>query len=319
MKRILTLSLLALAGVALVAGFALAKSKGKGSPWMGVYTQTVDKDLAEAFDLDTDYGAVINDVVDDSPADQAGLREDDIILMFNGNKVMGDRELRKLVEDASVGDAVTLTILRRGQEKQVKVTLGAFEGEDVRVWSFSSPQSPSKSYTFNWSSDKAYGYAGVSLLGISDELAGHFGAAGGGVLINTVEEESPAAKAGLKVGDVIVAIDGEEVDEVMAVVDLIHEKDDGEIARFEVIRSGRPATVEVPIELRKDASFGFGPGVMFFDDDNFDWRRLPGFGRTLDLRRAITDDTDVDGEMSELRKELKDLGRELQELKKSLE
>ena len=74
----------------LAFGFSTVPAKSKRyshTTWLGITTQTVDDDLAGAFDLPVEYGVIINQVIDDSPAEEAGLEEDDIIISFNGDKI----------------------------------------------------------------------------------------------------------------------------------------------------------------------------------------------------------------------------------------
>ena len=83
-------------GLAMVVVFATAALSWAGV-WLGVYTQEVDPDLAEAFALEVDRGAIINEIIEASPADEAGLREDDIIISFGGDRVRDDDDLIDLV------------------------------------------------------------------------------------------------------------------------------------------------------------------------------------------------------------------------------
>ena len=62
--------------------------------------------------MSVDYGAIVNDIVDDSPADEAGLEEDDIIIEFDGKVVRDDDDLSDLIFDSSPGDEISLTIVR---------------------------------------------------------------------------------------------------------------------------------------------------------------------------------------------------------------
>ncbi|MBD3332012.1 PDZ domain-containing protein, partial [candidate division GN15 bacterium] len=82
MSRKLTLAVLAVTALALiVGGSSMAKTKSHG--WLGVFTQEVEPEIARAFDLGVKYGAIINEVVEDSPAEKAGLKADDVIVAFN--------------------------------------------------------------------------------------------------------------------------------------------------------------------------------------------------------------------------------------------
>ena len=138
MKTTAKLLFIAVLAVAVVGFSADAKPK---SAWMGVYTQTVDDDLAEAFDLKADYGAIVNEVVKGSPADEAGLQEDDIIIKFNGDRVWDSRELTDFVRDHNPGDQVTVTVLRDGAEQELSLTLDRRRASDVS-WGLTVPRAP---------------------------------------------------------------------------------------------------------------------------------------------------------------------------------
>lgn len=108
------------------------KTKGRIiTPWLGVRYMIVNSDLKEKNNLSVDYGALITRgsepgelaVLPGSPADKAGLIENDIILEFNGVKVDGKNSLIALIGKCSVGDEIALKILRKGAEKQIKVKL----------------------------------------------------------------------------------------------------------------------------------------------------------------------------------------------------
>lgn len=124
-------------------GFALPINEAKNTiesvkkdgriirPWLGVRYVLINKSIAEANKLNVDYGALIvrgenrTDlaVIPGSPADKAGLVENDIILEVNGKKINEDNPLVKVIGKFKVGEEITLKILRKGEEKEVKVKL----------------------------------------------------------------------------------------------------------------------------------------------------------------------------------------------------
>ncbi|HVT45708.1 MAG TPA: PDZ domain-containing protein [Thermoanaerobaculia bacterium] len=87
------------------------------------------------------------------------------------------------------------------------------------------------------------GFIGVELLNLTPELRSHFGAANGGILVSRVTADGPAAKAGLRVGDLITAIDGVAVDSSNAAGRLIQSKKEGEQVRIDVLRNGARQTL----------------------------------------------------------------------------
>ena len=101
--------------------------------YLGVYVQPVDADLARTFGLDRAYGALIGDVVDDSPADKAGLKAGDVILEFDGKRVENSQSLPTMVSTQRPGDKKKLRILREGDEMTVKVVLDELAEEMAAV------------------------------------------------------------------------------------------------------------------------------------------------------------------------------------------
>ena len=309
---------------------------GSRTAWLGVYTQEVDDEMAEDYDLTVDHGAIIDEIVDDSPAEEAGLEEDDIIIEFDGKVVRDDDDLSDLILDSRPGDTVSLTIIRDGKEQQIKVELerrprsASWYGDrgwfDVprapkvpRVPSIPAPPSVPDYYYFN--SDEEYPYIGVSLLEVSRKTAISLGAEKGGVLIDDVEKGSPAAEAGLQAGDLIVAVDDEKIFEADDIREIIEDKDEGEIARITYFRNRQQATVDVKVALDEDGGYyGHSQIIRLPDVPDVDIRapKLKGlhYGYSLD-----GDDHELDAykdAMKDYQKELKKLKFEMRDLKKSL-
>ncbi|MCK8823883.1 S1C family serine protease [Fuchsiella alkaliacetigena] len=93
-------------------------------PWLGVYMQPITKDIAKHFQLEADKGALIADVLADSPADSAGLRAGDVILEVNDQSIEDPEEVVELVQQLEVDEQVVLRILRDGHRQYKPVTLG---------------------------------------------------------------------------------------------------------------------------------------------------------------------------------------------------
>jgi serine protease Do len=302
MNKHLKIGLMAALAVAVLITLAFAGSR---TAWLGVYTQEVDDEMAEDYDLTVDHGAIIDEIVDDSPAEEAGLEEDDVIIKFDGKVVRDDDDLSDLILDSRPGDTVSVTIVRDGKEQQINVELGRrprsstwsgdfgwYEAPHAprmpkvpRVPSIPAPPSVPDYYYFN--SDEDYPYIGVSLLEVSRKTAVSLGAEKGGVLIDDVEKGSPAAQAGLQAGDLIVAIDDEKIFEAEDVQEVIWEKDEGDIARITYLRNRQASTVDVKVELNEDGnSWGHSQVIRIPDMPDIDVSapRLKGlyYGRYLD-------------------------------------
>lgn len=118
-------------GIGFAIPIHLAKSiadqiigKGYAShPWMGVYLDTVDTQISAYYRLPVDYGAIIMDVVKNSPADKSGIKRGDIIVEFNGEKITTADDLVVRVMRCKVGDKVRLGVVRGDQRLTIEVTL----------------------------------------------------------------------------------------------------------------------------------------------------------------------------------------------------
>src|SRR5262245_5749837 len=101
--------------------------------WLGVSVQTMTPELARSFGSSTSHGALIGDVVPESPAARAGLRRGDIVLAVDGEPVADSRRLTLRISQAAPGTAVELKLLRDGREQNVRVTLGELPAEPERA------------------------------------------------------------------------------------------------------------------------------------------------------------------------------------------
>ena len=91
--------------------------------WLGVSIQPVTPELAKQFDIKEDKGALIGDVVEDSPAEKAGLQSGDVIVEYDGHEVSDPSTLRNIVAGTPPGKKVGLSIIRDGKKKQVDITI----------------------------------------------------------------------------------------------------------------------------------------------------------------------------------------------------
>jgi S1-C subfamily serine protease len=209
-------------------------------------------------------GVRIEDVDPDSPASKAGLRTGDVVVDVDGERVRSARQFSRLIQESPQGRSVNLGVMRDGNRRTVAVTpesrsANSFDfdadriGREVersmrdleprlreleprlreleprlREFRFDGP------FDFNFDFDglpritSPRGRLGVLTNELTPELAEYFGAKDGGVLVARVTPESPAAKAGLRAGDVITAVDGDQVRDTDDLVDELRDKD-GEI------------------------------------------------------------------------------------------
>lgn len=344
MKRLFTTAITAALLMGLAAAPLNAKPAKKSNAWLGVYTQSVDRDISDAFELDIDYGAIVNEVLGDSPADEAGINDGDVIISFDGQKVWDQDDLLDFLEDKRAGESVALELFRDGKSVTVNVELG--NRPRSRGFFSRSPRAPKASSRNYVLFDKGHGnnhkyrkhkngYVGVSLTPLSDQLADYFGANSDvGVLITEVSDDSPAEKAGLKAGDVIVAIEDEEISDYSDVKEIVGESDQGDKLTFTILRNKRQQKIEVEVGESEGSSFGFrfftGPDIAVIpgipDIPDFDIHLPRVHGRNFvfrsgdddyfDYSEFLEDMGEFKEEMAEFKKEMKDLHWKFKRLEK---
>lgn len=175
---------------------------------LGVGIQRIDEGMKEQFGLKDTKGVFINQVRPGSAAEKAGLKRDDVIIAFNGEKVEDTNILRNRVAGTTPGTEVTLTILRDGKEEQIKVTLDELKPEGQRQ----NPDQPNSQNPPNESPGS--GKLGLDLQPLTPELARRLQvpAEAKGMVVTDVDGSSSAAEQGIQRGDVIQSINRQPVE-----------------------------------------------------------------------------------------------------------
>jgi len=326
MKLRYPLAIFALAAIFAVSALYVSADAGKKykssqdrKAWLGVYMQDIDEDMLEAFDLKTEEGVFVDDVTDDSPADEAGLRSGDVIIEFDGNKLVDSDDLTRMLRKYDPGDEIELKILRDGKEKTYAVELGK-QSKYREAWSYYDDALnlyglPGLSKGSVWIGDDGAGYLGISTVELSDQLAEFFGT-NYGVLISEVEEDSPAEESGLKAGDVITAINTERTDSPSELREIIRDYEEGDEVEITVIRDEQ--------EQKFTATLDEAPGARSYGNLGRYFLGIPSVPSvpalpSLDDMFNDFDSDEFDDKMEELRDELKDLQIELDVIKKKLD
>lgn len=171
-------------------------SKGKVvRGWLGVMIQPVTEDVAKAFKLDNLSGALVGDILKDSPAEDAGVQRGDIIVGFNGVPVENNEDLPSMVAKTEVGKSSTLSIIRNGKPITLNLTVKELK-EDVQ-------EALEKEDTLSPTDSKF----GLSVQELTPEIAKAIGLSDkSGVIVADVAQDSPAAKGMIARGDIILQI-----------------------------------------------------------------------------------------------------------------
>ena len=228
-------------------------SKKKG--YLGVSVEELNRHTKK--ELKVDFGVVVSRIEIDSPADEYGLTEDDVIQEVNGVKIRRPHTLTRIIRKIKPGDKAKITIVRDGEKKTFSVVIGKMKKGNNFSYSFSGPQKEEIFAFIN----KGDAYLGVQLLELNEDLAPYFGVKPEqGALIMEVEEDSPAADAGLKSGDVIIKINDEKISSPDDVMEIISDFEEGDEAELTIIRRNKEQTVKVTLDERKGhGDFFFGP------------------------------------------------------------
>ncbi len=175
--------------------------------YLGVFLQPLTEKLARSFGVDPDLkGALVGDVIPDSPADRAGLKPGDIITDFEGASVESGDELRRRVASTEAGSRVELKFLRDGKPQTTTVTLG--HRHEAQVASKSPAGRPGEAAV-----DRQLGLAVAPLTGDRAKTLG-YPEQTKGVVVTRVIPRSIAAIADIRPGDIIVAVGGQDVETV---------------------------------------------------------------------------------------------------------
>jgi len=160
--------------------------------WLGVYIQDITPELAKQFDLSSNQGALVSDVIDGSPAEKAGFERGDVIVGYNGREVENSGGLRNMVAQTLVGKVMDIKVIRDGQEKALKVTIGELPAEVAKGGA--EEETPEGIFEGVTVQDLTPEFR--ERLEIPDKVKG--------VLVTAVEGGSVGEESGLKAGDVIL-------------------------------------------------------------------------------------------------------------------
>ena len=265
----------------------------------------------------------IVEVEKESPAELAKLELGDIILQIQGKDVTSGEMIVHEIRSRKPGQTITLKIERDGREMEVRVKLDEYTEENVwremeqRFPRLFVPESrktivtePRQKLRLGFETRK---YIGVNLRPLNTELAEYFGVKEGkGLLVGEVGEDTPAAKAGLKVGDVLVKADGKELAVNSDLTRILQEKEKGDKIKLEFYRDKKKRSVEVEIaEEERSTLLRFSPEE--WEDYTQTWGEYSD--NVLRQQNKWQDETS-----KEMKKQIERMNKEFEEvLKKSKE
>lgn len=174
-----------------------AQPRPAGS-YLGIKLSEIDAERARILGFHENRGVEVRGVEEGSPADHAGIEPGDILLSFNAQSISSAQQIIRLVQQTSAGRKVKVQLWRNGKSRSAFITTVSPPAivDDVGPFPFPYPRA-----ILVWRNMRA----GIEFEGLDSQLAEYFGVPGG-VLIRWVEKDSPAKKAGLRAGDVIVSV-----------------------------------------------------------------------------------------------------------------
>jgi S1-C subfamily serine protease len=233
---------LAMAAVVMVlAGtMALLAAEKQESGYLGVSVQGMTGSEREK--MGVRHGVEVVTVEKDSAAAKAGIKEDDVIQLVNGEKIRDSQDLVDVISELAPGTAVKMGVWRDGKALELTATLSKRERPERFVW-----ESKKLPNFF-----RSGGYLGIVLQELNPDLAGYFAVkAGEGALIIRVEKDTPAEKAGLKSGDVIVQMGEKKITDADAVHNVMADLKKGDIVTITVVRHGKKETLKVEPDFNR--------------------------------------------------------------------
>ncbi len=244
---------------------------------LGVAISDPGEDTAK--DLKLDGGAEIVDVFDDSEAERIGLKEDDIIVKFDGSKVKDAEQLSDQVDEMEKPKSVKIVVNRDGKTKTFTANLKKVEksehqnitvdidDDDINVAMDALDKLPRKlKFIKQFGENNKGGFLGVEAKNISEQMLDYFEVKHG-VLIEAVTDEAPAKKTGLKAGDVITKINDREIKDYSDLVRTLNFYNPGEKVTVQYVRKGKSKSIKVEL-AKKEKMFhkGYRNGFLWHSD-----------------------------------------------------
>ena len=238
--------------------------------YMGLVLENMDDNTRKKFKLEKSFGIMISDVVEDSPADEAGLKNEDVLLTFADEKIFTVDQLLKMLKNYKPEDKITLEILRGKKNKKIDIILGEkedklnyfFSGKDGSFDLFNTPENVLFYQYDLHDNDKWIGVQlnlnkQVNIQDGEEEVTTE-------TTITKVIEGSPAEKAGLKDGDIIIAVENKKD---LEIGEAIKDKEIGDELVLTIKRDGKTQDIVVAIGERESLNSEKKVGVTIDDGE----------------------------------------------------
>jgi Do/DeqQ family serine protease len=211
---------------------ALIKNGKVERGWLGVSIRDLTPALQKSMKLNVSKGALIADVVKGGPADEAGLQKNDVVTSYQGKEIPDASSLQNQVANTTIGQEITMTVLRKGTSRDVKVKIGDLQNAVKKLAASLNKR------------------LGVVVKSVTDKEAQEYGLhESKGVVIKSVQPDGILGKAGFEVNDIILAINGQPVSDVQSFVNLIESLPPRHWVQFLVLdhRTGQTGYIRVMV------------------------------------------------------------------------
>ena len=270
----------------------MSLSTGKKG-WLGVEIQDVTKRLKEKEKLTVSEGAYVSDVIEDSPAEGAGIKEGDVIVKLDGKSIDDGADLTNAVSKIKPKTEVKVDIVRGADKKTLTAKIGRSNDPEAFTYNFGngfgngygngwrmtmprtprSPRAPRAPMIPRIHSDGHFFFNdetnGLDLQNMTKQLSEYFDVPeDGGMLVASVEKGSSAEKAGFKAGDVLTKVNGDRVSDYADLHDALSNQGDKD-TKCEVIRKGKSVTLTWHIEPDSGDSDGYRDDDEDEDDTSY--------------------------------------------------
>lgn len=235
--------------------------------WLGVSVEDLTPALAKKLKADAQEGVIVSRVQKQSPAEKAGLRENDIIVGVNKHDVSDRWDLVRRIRSEDPGTSVTLSVIRDSKKQNLTAVLG----ENPEPLPVLAPVPEHLPHPIFMSSESQTD--GLRLMTLNEQLGEYFGAPNSrGVLVEEVGKGSSAEGAGFRAGDVIIRIGNNTVEDIEDFHNALRHYDQGDTAKVDVMRKGSQLSLTLQL-AGEDRDFHFrshwlGP---HWDHQSFEW------------------------------------------------
>ena len=193
--------------------------------WLGVSIQDINNDMAKALKLKNGNGALISQIISNSPAENSGIKNKDVIISVNGEKINDSSHLKNLISNGRPNDRTMLTIIRDGKKKDIMVTLGTRPNQDElsNVYQY-------KSETYD-----------ILGLIVKNNLNNQNNSSNPkGIIVNAIKQNSPASENNIQKKDVIISIGTSDINNIKDYKSELDTYDVGDTIMLRILRNNNP-------------------------------------------------------------------------------